>query len=62
MPAPTVITVDTEAITTAAPRGLVARASTLSSHRSSLVSCAITVEFALACDFLLAPLKQPGGE
>ncbi len=48
IPAPTVIEVDTVAITRTAPRGRVARASTRSSRRSSLVSSATTVEFALA--------------
>jgi hypothetical protein len=49
-----VIAVVAEAMTTPAPRGVVARASTLFSRRSSLVSSATTVEFALARDFLLA--------
>jgi hypothetical protein len=47
IPAATVIEVDTVAITTAAPRGLAARATTRSSRCSSLVSSSITVEFAL---------------
>src|SRR6185436_12318345 len=47
-PAATVIEVDTVAITTPAPRGVVARASILSSQRSNLVSSAIEVTFALA--------------
>ena len=48
IPAPTVIKVDTVAITTAAPRGLAARATMRSSRRSSFVSSSITVEFAAA--------------
>src|SRR4051794_9399134 len=48
IPAPTVITVDTVAITTAAPRGLVAWATRRSSRRSSLVSSSIIGEFAAA--------------
>jgi hypothetical protein len=47
-PAPTVITVDAEAITMAAPRGVVARATALSSRRSSLVAPAIVCEFGFA--------------
>lgn len=43
-----VIEVVTVAITTPAPRGVVARASTLSSRRSSLVPSGIEVTFALA--------------
>ena len=48
MPAPTVITVDTVAITMAAPRGVVARANALSSRRSSLVASPILCEFGFA--------------
>jgi hypothetical protein len=47
-PAATVIKVDTVAMTTPAPRGVVARARILSSRRSSLVSSAIEMTFALA--------------
>jgi hypothetical protein len=45
MPAATVIKTDAQAITTAAARGVVARATTLSSRRSSLVSSDIAVGF-----------------
>ena len=38
-PAPMVTTIEAMAITTAAPRGVVARATAASSRRSSLVSC-----------------------
>ena len=41
-PAPTVITVDTVAITVAAPRGVVARATARLSRRSSLLASAMT--------------------
>ena len=48
IPAPSVIAVVAEAISPPAPRGVVARASILSSQRSSFVSSAIEVTFALA--------------
>src|SRR6476646_5906825 len=42
------MTVDTAAITIAAPRGVVARATAMSSRRSSLVASAILSEFGFA--------------
>src|SRR5512132_3565626 len=46
-PAAMVITVEAEAITMAAPRGVVARSTALSSRRSSLVSSVMVCEFGL---------------
>ncbi|WP_211233071.1 hypothetical protein [Solirubrobacter soli] len=61
MPAPTVITVDTVAITMAAPRGVVARDTALSSRRSSLVASTIPHEFEVAGSAPAVPEKTAAG-
>ena len=61
-PAPTVITVDAVAITMVAPRGVVARATALSSRRSSLDSSATLSGFAFAGSSPAIPGGQPTGQ